>query len=280
MISEPVIHHFNGLNGWRVHEVESVKGWTYPAHKHVGFGDLALVCEGEITNIVNGHETVLGSGTLSWTREKDLHEMTGQRFRFLNLNVSDERIEVLALALGVGKEFAALRSQSAAPAVQLGKRARHLQDLWNRLLITPTGPKADVRVSEFTMLALMALVEPLLGERDERPRAPDWLEAGLQHIEQYIEDGVTVSELSGICEKSPEHISRSFMKFLGMSPSAWINQQRITRASLLLANTNRDILDICHSVGFQSPSYFYRVFRQTTGLAPGKYRKTHRILMP
>ena len=278
MISSPITHQFKDREFWQLHEVQSSTSWTYPTHHHKGFGDLTLLVEGEVTNTINGISTLLESGTISWTREKDLHEMHGRSFRFLNLNIPDERLEVLALALGIGEEFTTLRAQATTPVVQMGSHAGPLEDIWQRIFRIHKGPRADLLVNEFAMKALMALVFPMLPHREHSPTLPDWLERGVQHIELHIEDGVTVSELTNICHKSPEHISRSFKQHLGMSPSAWINQQRITRASLLLSSTNREILDICYSIGFQSPSYFYRVFRKATGLPPKEYRKKHKTM--
>jgi AraC family cel operon transcriptional repressor len=233
-----------------------------------------------VTNVVNGHATALNAGTVAWTRERDLHEVTGRSFRFLNLNIPDERLEILALALGRGKELEALKNQPTTPCARLGDKAAELERSWTRLLTTPEGPLADLLVNELAVQLLTPLLAPHLTEQQEQIGRPEWLERGLKHIERHIEDGVTVSELTDVCHKTPEHISRSFKKHLGVSPSAWINQQRISRASLLLANTNRDILDICFSIGFQSPSYFYRLFSKAAGLSPQAYRRKHHPIIP
>jgi AraC-like DNA-binding protein len=275
MISEPFLIRSKGPDFWAIHETRSTKAWAYPPHRHDGFGDLMLVCEGQVTNVVNGYTTEVYAGSVAWTRERDLHEIQGSSFRFLNLNLPDERLEILALALGRGKELEALKTQPSTPWARTGDKAAGLERSLTRLLTTPRGPLADLRVNELTVQLLAILLAPHLSVSRKPATQPEWLERGLKHIEQHIEDGVSVSELSSVCNRSPEHISRSFQHHLGMSPSAWINQQRITRASLLLSSTNREILDICYDVGFQSPSYFYRIFKTATGLPPKQYRNKH-----
>jgi AraC-like DNA-binding protein len=35
--------------------------------------------------------------------------------------------------------------------------------------------------------------------------------------------------------------------------------------------------DISHAIGYEDPSFFRRLFKRTTGLTPGAYRKKFRI---
>jgi len=265
-----------GHQHWQIQEQTRAEPWAYQPHRHVGFGDLTLVCAGELTNIVNGHETVLPGGSVSWTREHDLHEVRGQNFRYLNINLPDEQLALLAMAIGREKDFRALQEQETTPVALPDRPWAQVEAGWTRLCQMPRGPAADLLVNELALGALGALLTPLLPGADAEGDWPLWLRRCMREIDRSLaRGGISVSDLAAICDRSAEHISRSFSKYIGMSPSAWINKQRLARASLLLARTNREILDISYSVGFQSASYFYRLFRKEFGIPPRQYRRKH-----
>jgi AraC-like DNA-binding protein len=46
---------------------------------------------------------------------------------------------------------------------------------------------------------------------------------------------------------------------------------------MITANTLEHIIEISWQVGYEDPAFFRRLFKRTTGLAPGAYRKRFRI---
>ena len=52
-----------------------------------------------------------------------------------------------------------------------------------------------------------------------------------------------------------------------------INFLRIEQASRLLRETDRAVMDIALSVGFENFSYFIKRFREVFGCTPSQYRK-------
>ena len=51
-----------------------------------------------------------------------------------------------------------------------------------------------------------------------------------------------------------------------------VSQKRIDKARDLLANTGMQINAVAEAVGFANVVSFNRLFKQTTGMAPGEYR--------
>lgn len=70
---------------------------------------------------------------------------------------------------------------------------------------------------------------------------------------------------------SREHICRTFKKCLNMSPTAYLNSQRLNYAVSLMKNTNASIIDIAYEAGFKSSSRFYQIFKQVYGMSPRDY---------
>ena len=74
--------------------------------------------------------------------------------------------------------------------------------------------------------------------------------------------GVTPNQLSFVLNK---HLDKNFFDF--------VNEVRINEAErLLVSESERTVLDIATSVGFNSKSTFNLAFKTITGLTPSKYR--------
>ena len=79
--------------------------------------------------------------------------------------------------------------------------------------------------------------------------------------------------LLGALDYSYEHISRVFQRIYGISPQQYLTQTRLTQAKRLLQHSNLRVRQIAFRVGYQSASYFCRLFRTNTGMSPGTYRE-------
>lgn len=101
-------------------------------------------------------------------------------------------------------------------------------------------------------------------------------ESRLTEVIRYIRDNVhkslSVDSLSKIACMSPSHFYRTFKLELGISPVEFINNERIKLAVGLLQDPKRSIKDVYLDCGFESRSYFNRVFKTRQHLAPGEYQ--------
>lgn len=98
---------------------------------------------------------------------------------------------------------------------------------------------------------------------------PEEMESTLQ---RYLLQPVTVAELAALCNRSLASFKREFQRRFGDSPKAWLNIQRLHHALLLLNNTEKQIAEIAMESGFESASYFIRVFKKTYGTTPKSFR--------
>ena len=81
-----------------------------------------------------------------------------------------------------------------------------------------------------------------------------------------------VEQLARAAGLSRAHFSREFKSAFGESPHAYLLTRRLERAAALLRNTDRQILDICLSVGLQSLGSFTTSFTRMYGMPPSAYR--------
>jgi len=100
----------------------------------------------------------------------------------------------------------------------------------------------------------------------------------LLFIRNNIDKNISINELSALTQMSNDHFTRSFKKEIGTTPLEYINQKRIEKAQLLLVVTSLSVNEIHLKTGFNSASYFCRIFKTITGQAPLDYRKFHQQL--
>ena len=74
----------------------------------------------------------------------------------------------------------------------------------------------------------------------------------------------------GVTRHRMTHI---FKAYYNVTPKKYYDNLRIEEAKKKLSETGETIVDIAHSVGFQSLSAFYAFFQKNTHSPPSKYRK-------
>ena len=77
----------------------------------------------------------------------------------------------------------------------------------------------------------------------------------------------TISKEMGI---SRAQLYRKIKTMTGISPNDIIREARLKRADRLLETTDKSISEIAYEVGFSSPSYFTKCYREFFGRTPNK----------
>lgn len=262
---------------YTLHLQDSASAWSYPEHGHRGFADLLVVERGRIRQRINGTEIALGPGEAVLIRPNDRHTLWGEGFRFHNLNLPLAEWERLAAYVGPDLPLADLMAAAQAPRAHLalGDRQRICDDL-AELIVHQDRRSSRAMLARFLLRWLPAFLGQ--GAVGQGPGAgPAWLAPLLRRIEDGIEQGLSAADLPRHAGVSQAHLSRSFRRHVGTSPSQHLNRVRLQRAAVELAGSNRPVLAIGYGLGFSSPSYFYRLFASAYGLPPAAYRRRHRM---
>lgn len=98
------------------------------------------------------------------------------------------------------------------------------------------------------------------------------IEAVENYILEFYNKDLNLTQLANLYFLNPDYLCRLFRKETGLSFSEYVNKTRIERAKELLELTTNEIMDISTEVGFANVTYFNRIFKNFTGVAPGKYR--------
>lgn len=100
----------------------------------------------------------------------------------------------------------------------------------------------------------------------------------IENIKNYIREnqayGISVEELAAAFNYAPKYLGRLFKSKTGQTVTEYDNRLKIRQAESLLEETDLSIEQIAAQAGFNSGTYFDRVFRKITGLSPLMYRKS------
>jgi AraC-like DNA-binding protein len=102
---------------------------------------------------------------------------------------------------------------------------------------------------------------------------PSWMRDSLLYIDKHPNAELRLSELCRRASVTPSHFSRVFKKLTGMNVTDYVTAKRIVLAQELLMKTDDNIALIAASCGFDSESYFYKMFKTVTGLTPLAYKR-------
>jgi two-component system, response regulator YesN len=101
----------------------------------------------------------------------------------------------------------------------------------------------------------------------------DVIERGIHYIEtHYTDPDLTLENVAEAVGRSTAYYSHLLRKKQGMSFRQLLASKRITVAKQLLTSTHLSIKEIASEVGFRNPSYFTRLFKEITTMAPREYR--------
>lgn len=95
--------------------------------------------------------------------------------------------------------------------------------------------------------------------------------AAIYYIEEYSNHFLTSEDIASAAGCSQSHLRYLFRKAYGESPMHYLNRVRVERAKEMLSTNMFTLNDIAIACGFRNVYYFSRVFKEFTGVSPGKY---------
>lgn len=95
----------------------------------------------------------------------------------------------------------------------------------------------------------------------------------LAYIYEHYDQKIEIKDLLEDANLSRSECFRCFKRYIGISPVEYINNYRLAKSVLLLANTDMNILEISLACGFSSSSYYGKLFKQHYEVSPLAYRK-------
>jgi AraC family transcriptional regulator, dual regulator of chb operon len=244
-------------------------------HSHDYF-ELFMVNRGTAVHRINGTSRHILKGSVVLIRPDDSHYYSDMspNFEIINMLIPSRTIHALFEYLGEGFDSRRLLSARYPPAAQVSPTefktlVTELEKLVLSKKLMKERSDAFFRITLMNLLTTCFPLSPASSHTD-MPVWLRWLALEMMKKENYIEGLPAMQRLSG---KSEEHLSRTCRKFLRRSPTEFINELRLEHTARAILYTSEKIIDICGEAGFDSLSYYYRLFKKKFGMAPREFRK-------
>ncbi|MBR1206072.1 MULTISPECIES: AraC family transcriptional regulator [unclassified Bradyrhizobium] len=106
--------------------------------------------------------------------------------------------------------------------------------------------------------------------------SPHALRRAIERLGSDSDADVSLAALATDAGLSRFHFCRAFKESTGLSPHAWLRQQRLERAMNLLRDTDAAIATVAAELGYASQTAFTAAFRNLTGETPSDWRRRMR----
>lgn len=133
------------------------------------------------------------------------------------------------------------------------------------------------RSDELTPISFEALLLQLLVvlRREGSPRAPQapqWLARVRELVNDRFAERLSLADVAASAGVHPIHLATTFHRVFGMTFGAYLRSVRVEHARRALIASDKTVAEIALACGFFDQSHLSRVFRETTGSSPARYR--------
>lgn len=94
----------------------------------------------------------------------------------------------------------------------------------------------------------------------------------MKYIQEHYNEQIKIERLAKEYDISSRYVRKYFSEVIGMSCSDYITLMRINKAKEMLWETKKNITVIAMEMGYGTPQYFCRVFKNEVGISPSEYR--------
>ena len=151
-----------------------------------------------------------------------------------------------------------------------------LQEYYSRKVGYELAVKASIY--QLIVLLLRNYVCKILSEKEfeEKTRSLKRFNTVIQFIEDNYDKKIRLKELADSANLSACHFCRTFKQITGKTLTDYVNEIRIEKAACFLKQTDLNITETALKCGFDSISYFNRLFSKKYKISPTRFRKTNK----
>ena len=133
----------------------------------------------------------------------------------------------------------------------------------------------NLAIEELVLHTLQSEMYNLLVDNFANNLTKEPLAFAVDYIKKNINKKINIDKLADQAHMSRATFYRHFKAYLGISPIAFIQEERIKKSIYLLKNTNKSVSEISYELGYTNPSYFIKQFKELKGISPKEFGKQH-----
>ncbi len=241
---------------------------TYHIHTH-DFYEIFYVVKGRAMHNINGESECCMSGTLQLIRPSDCH-----MYSFIN------RYDMELISIGISREI----MQEVAVFCEM-----NLEEI--ERLSMPLSVVFDARRAESVMRSIAKIgriddavkrrvyAKPLIAgllydltdKAAQSMKLPQWLDEVIARMSERDNFRAGLKRMVELSHVTQSHLNREMKKYLGMTPTEFINSKRIALAADLLLENSHSTTEIAELCGFETLSNFYDNFNKFCQCSPKEF---------
>jgi len=240
----------------------------YSLHSHAHFS-IGAITAGRSTYVHEQSSFEVAAGTVVLMNPGDVHAcnpIDDQPWSYLMLYVETPWLTDLQHQLGFSAELEFRRFSDTHL-----NDARLFRDL-NTLYAVLVDDQQDVLRKQSAAVEFFSDLQLRLNPIEQPLREPNFkLERAADFIRRHCTDLLSLDDICAAAELSPSYLIRAFKQHFGMTPHAFLVNQRIQFARECLRR-GQLIADVALEAGFADQAHFQRAFKQHLAATPGQYR--------
>ena len=126
-------------------------------------------------------------------------------------------------------------------------------------------------------MEVSTMFSALIKDAQNKVRYSNYVEQCKQYMDHNYREPLTLDILAEYTGLNGTYLSHLFSQLEGITIWEYLNKTRVERAQNLLKYSDQPIIAISDYVGFQSQSYFGKIFKKYTGMTPAKFRTRYKF---
>jgi len=251
----------------------SYKNAKFP-HSH-DFYELLLIIKGSQLLRINGKSLTLNEASLIIIRPNDIHHKEYiEEGQHINVAFPKKTIDALFNYLGEGFPKKMLLEPEVPPYVVLSRTEKNVvKNEMEKLNLIQIYDKQTIRTQLRILLAELFTKYFIDLKAEDSFTIPSWVEQIMTEMKKRENFSKGLSEFVNLSGKSHEHLCRIMKKQLNITPTQFINEQKLNYVANLLIHSDMDILTISLEAGFENLSHFYHLFKKRYDVSPAEFRR-------
>lgn len=184
--------------------------------------------------------------------------------------LKQKKIQPMVIIISAYSEF-----EYAQEALRQGVINYLLKPIGKKKLIEAVEDALERQAKWDKSKVIEKIIDDDLIDIEKQEIYPRSIRQAVTYIDEYYPDEISLKEVADHVHLNPSYLSTLFKDELNVSFTDYLTKVRIQRAKQLLLTTDLNVTEIAEKVGYKTPKYFNKVFKEHVNQTPSMFRKVN-----
>lgn len=148
-----------------------------------------------------------------------------------------------------------------------------LHDLYAMYEASKSYDALGYDVTAYFLLVMSRLIRANTKDRTNDIYPEHYVKKAIFYIENNYNSSISLKDITGFVGIERTYLYKLFKRYLGKSPTEWLNDYRLEKAAEMMENKTVSTNEIAFLTGFYDISHFYKAFSSKYKMSPKKFRE-------